>query len=403
MATKVLVINCGSSSIKYRLIDMAEEKELASGLMERIGQPPAVVKHKAGSWKHESNEDIRDYDTGIGRIVQLLSDAHAPVLKGASELLGVGHRVVHGGEAFQDSTLVDDGVLEAIEQTVPLAPLHNPANLAGIRAAQRAFPATPQVAVFDTAFFQTLPPQAYTYAVPHEWYDKWRVRRYGFHGTSHRYVSGRAAQILAMPQANLITLHLGNGCSMACIKNGKAIDTTMGLTPLEGLVMGSRSGDIDPAIIFHLAERGVLDYQQIREALEKKSGLVGISGVSRDMRDVGSAAAAGNERAALAIKVFAHRARKYVGAFLAELGRCDGIVFTGGIGENDTSMRQMILEGLEPLGISLDLAVNRAARGETRISSADSKVAVLVVPTNEELMIARDALRLINQAVGAKR
>ncbi len=315
----------------------------------------------------------------------------------------MGHRVVHGGEAFQDSTLVDDDVLKAIEQTVPLAPLHNPANLAGIKAAQRAFPSTPQVAVFDTAFFQTLPPQAYLYAVPYEWYDKWRIRRYGFHGTSHRYVSGRAAQILVKPQANLITLHLGNGCSMACIRAGKAIDTTMGLTPLEGLVMGSRSGDIDPAIVFHLAERGLLNYQQIRDALEKKSGLIGISGVSRDMRDVGSAAAAGNERAALAIKVFAHRARKYVGAFLAELGRCDGIVFTGGIGENDMAMRQMILEGLEPLGVSLDLAANRTAKGETRISSGDSRVAVLVVPTNEELMISRDTLRLINQAVGARR
>lgn len=403
MPSKVLVINCGSSSIKYRLFDMADEKELASGLIERIGQPPAVVKHKTAAWKHEGNEDIHDYDTGIRRIVQLLADAHSPVLTGADELLSVGHRVVHGGEAFTDSMVVNDGVLGAIAETIPLAPLHNPANLAGIQAAQRAFAGIPQVAVFDTAFFQTLPGHAYLYAIPHEWYDKWRIRRYGFHGTSHRYVSGRAAQILAKPQANLITLHLGNGCSMACIKNGKAIDTTMGLTPLEGLVMGSRSGDIDPAIIFHLAERGVMDYPKIREALEKKSGLIGISGVSRDMRDVESAAAAGNERAQMAFKVFAHRARKYVGAFLAELGRCDGIVFTGGIGENDASMRQAILEGLEPLGISLDLASNRTARGETRISAADSRVAVLVVPTNEELMIARDAMRLVNQPVAANK
>lgn len=396
MPTKVLVINCGSSSIKYRLFDMAEERELASGLMERIGQPPAVVKHKTATWKHEGNEDIGDYESGIRRIVQLLADSHDPVLQGADELLGVGHRVVHGGEAFQDSTLVDNGVLKAIEDTIPLAPLHNPANYAGIKAAQHAFRGIPQVAVFDTAFFQTLPKQAYLYAIPYEWYEQWRIRRYGFHGTSHRYVSARAAQVLARPQANLITLHLGNGCSMACIKGGKAIDTTMGLTPLEGLVMGSRSGDIDPAIIFHLAERGVMDYPQIREALEKKSGLIGISGVSRDMRDVESAAAAGNERAQMAFKVFAHRARKYVGAFLAELGRCDGIVFTGGIGENDALMREAILENLEPLGISLDATANRVASGEARISSADSKVAVMVVPTNEELMIARDTLRLIN-------
>jgi acetate kinase len=320
---------------------------------------------------------------------------------GEDELLGAGHRVVHGGEAFQDSTLVDDGVLKAIEEMIPLAPLHNPANLAGIQAAQRAFPDIPQVAVFDTAFFQTLPKQAYLYAVPYDWYEKWRIRRDGFHGTSHRYVSARAAQILSKPQANLITLHLGNGCSMACVRNGKAIDTTMGLTPLEGLVMGSRSGDIDPAIIFHLAERGLLNYQQIRDALEKKSGLIGISGVSRDMRDISSAAAAGNERAALAINVFAHRARKYVGAFLAELGHCDGIVFTGGIGENAVSVRQAILEGLAPLGVSLDLAVNQVTRGEARISTPDSKVAVLVVPTNEELMIARDTLRLIHQTAEA--
>jgi acetate kinase len=403
MATKVLVINCGSSSIKYRLFDMADEKELASGLVERIGQPPAAVKHKTGSWKYEGNEDIHDAETGIRRIVKLLADPHDPVLQDADELLGVGHRVLHGGEAFQDPTLVDDDVLKKIEEMIPLGPLHNPANLAGIRAAQHAFAAIPQVSVFDTGFFQTLPPQAYIYAVPYEWYEKYRIRRYGFHGTSHRYVSARAAQILSKPQANLITLHLGNGCSMACIKNGKAIDTTMGLTPLEGLVMGSRSGDIDPAIVFHLAERGVLNYQQVRDALEKKSGLMGISGVSRDMRDVGSAAAAGNERAVLALKVFAHRARKYVGAFLAELGRCDGIVFTGGIGENDIAMRQMILEGLEPLGISLDAAANRSARGETRISTADSKVTILVVPTNEELMIARDTVRLIKQTVGASR
>jgi acetate kinase len=401
MATKVLVINCGSSSIKYRLFDMVDEKELASGLIERIGQPPAAIKHKAAAWEHEGKEDIRDYDTGIRRIVQLLADPHAPVLMGEDELLGAGHRVVHGGEAFQDSTLVDDGVLKAIEEMIPLAPLHNPANLAGIQAAQRAFPDIPQVAVFDTAFFQTLPKQAYLYAVPYDWYEKWRIRRYGFHGTSHRYVSARAAQILSKPQANLITLHLGNGCSMACVRNGKAIDTTMGLTPLEGLVMGSRSGDIDPAIIFHLAERGLLNYQQIRDALEKKSGLIGISGVSRDMRDISSAAAAGNERAALAINVFAHRARKYVGAFLAELGHCDGIVFTGGIGENAVSVRQAILEGLAPLGVSLDLAVNQVTRGEARISTPDSKVAVLVVPTNEELMIARDTLRLIHQTAEA--
>jgi len=397
MATKVLVINCGSSSIKYRLFDMAEERQLATGLIERIGQPPAALHHSADGWSYEGQEDIEDYEVGIRKIVQLLADSRAPVLAEAADLLGVGHRVVHGGEAFQDSTVVDGEVLEAIEQCVPLAPLHNPANLAGIVAARKAFGAVPHVAVFDTSFFQTLPEHAYLYALPYEWYEQYRIRRYGFHGTSHRYVSGRAAELLGKPAPNVITLHLGNGCSMACVRSGRAIDTTMGLTPLEGLVMGTRCGDIDPAIIFHLVDRGVLDFAGVHESLEKRSGLLGLSGVSRDMRDVRAAAEQDNQRARLALEVFAHRARKYVGAFLAELGTCDAVVFTGGIGENDSQMRAMILAGLEPLGIVLDDAANGAARGEARISAADSPIAVLVIPTNEELMIARDTARLVGK------
>jgi len=389
MARKVLVVNCGSSSIKYRLFDMAEEVQLAGGLIERIGQRPAVVHHRADNWQYEGEETVDDYEAGIRRLVDLLADEHAPVLSGAGELMGVGHRVVHGGESFRDSTIVDEEVLKVIEACCELAPLHNPANLAGILAAQKIFPGIAQVAVFDTAFFQTLPERAYMYAVPYEWYEKWGIRRYGFHGTSHRYVSLRAAKILGKDRPNLITLHLGNGCSMACIKAGQAIDTTMGLTPLEGLVMGTRSGDIDPAIVFHLAERVGMSYQDVRQSLEKRSGLLGISGVSRDMRDVKAAADEGNPRAKLALEVFAHRVRKYIGAFLAELGNCDALVFTGGIGENAAFMREMM--------------ANESAKGEARISTSSSPIAVLVVPTNEELMIARDTARLVEHRVATQK
>jgi acetate kinase len=318
-----------------------------------------------------------------------------PPLTGPQDVDGVGHRVVHGGEDFYESVVVNDAVLASIEGCCELAPLHNPANLGGIRAAMRILPGKPQVAVFDTAFFQTMPPASYLYAVPYEWYERRRIRRYGFHGTSHRYVAMRAAELLGKPRPNLITMHLGNGCSAACIRAGKAVDQSMGLTPLEGLVMGTRSGDIDPAIIFHLAREG-MGLDDVRNALEKKSGLLGVSGVSRDLRDVQQAAGRGERRAALAMDVFAHRARKYIGAFLAELGGCDAIAFTGGIGENAVFMREKILVGLEPLGIELDVTANDRRSDEPfAITRGGSRTAVWVIPTDEELMIARDTAQLI--------
>lgn len=398
-----LVINCGSSSIKYKLYDVESELDCAIGLIERIGEDSSHLVYRTNGRKLEFDEPIDNYEQGVGRIVELLtSKGNPPPLDSIDDLIGVGHRVVHGAEAFRGSAVVDDHVLAAIEECSELAPLHNPANLAGIRAAMRIVSDRPHVAVFDTAFFQTMPPEAYIYAVPYEWYEENGIRRYGFHGTSHRYVAQQAARLLNIPEPNLVTLHLGNGCSMSCIKAGQAIDQTMGLTPLEGLVMGTRSGDIDPAIIFHLQRLGQ-SIDEIRTTLEKKSGLLGISGVSRDLRDTYEAAQDGNERAALAVDVFAHRAKKYLGAFLAELGHCDAVVFTGGIGENASWMRAKILEGLEPLGIELDRHINSAkCQGALRISAKTSRTSAWVIPTNEELMIARDTIRLVQPTSAAR-
>jgi len=391
----ILVINCGSSSIKYKLYDARNERELAGGLIERIGEEQGHAVYQCGGQKLERNDRVPDYDSGIAQIIELLTTCgDPPPIKSPEDIAAVGHRVVHGGVVFSESMRVDDAVLAEIEACADLAPLHNPAHVAGIRATLNVLPDKPQVAVFDTAFFQTMPPAAYHYAIPFEWYDNHKVRRYGFHGTSHRYVAGRAADLLQKEKPNLITLHLGNGCSMACIREGVAIDQSMGLTPLEGLVMGTRCGDIDPAIVFFMMSKG-LSADQTRRVLEKESGLLGLSGVSRDLRDVMQAAETGNERAALAIDVFAHRARKYVGAFLAELGDCDAIVFTGGIGENCSAMRQRILDSLAPLGIDLDASRNSARSSEPRpIATESSRTAIWVIPTNEELMIARDTVRL---------
>ncbi|MCK4660465.1 MAG: acetate kinase [Phycisphaerae bacterium] len=394
---KILVINSGSSSIKYKLYDMARQTECATGLIERMGEAQSHITHQCNGVETRLTEPIPDADRGVARLIELLITVGDPApLSSPDEVAGVGHRVVHGGEAFSESVIVDDKVLATIEECVSLAPLHNPANLAGLIAAMKILPGKPQAAVFDTAYFQTMPPCAYHYALPQEWYEKYRIRRYGFHGTSHRYVAMRAAELLDKPLPNLITLHLGNGCSMSCIRAGHAVDQTMGLTPLEGLVMGTRSGDIDPAIIFHLIRQG-LSVEEVRTGLEKKSGLLGVSGVARDLRDVAEAAQAGNSRAALAIDVFAHRARKYVGAFLAELGACDAVVFTGGIGENAAFMREKIISNLSPLGIELDTSLNGHRNKEPfRISAAASRTAIWVIPTNEELMIARDTARLIS-------
>ena len=400
---KILVINCGSSSIKYRLFDMRTETELAQGLIERIGEEAARVSHECGGIEVRVTEEIADYEAGVRCLLRLLTrTGENPPLKDVAEIDGVGHRVVHGGERFYDSVMIDDGVAEAIGSYCELAPLHNPANLAGIEAAMRNVPDRPHVAVFDTAFFQTMPPHAYVYALPYEWYTDKGIRRYGFHGTSHRYVSLMAAQLLGKSEPNLVTLHLGNGCSVTAIRRGKAIDQSMGLTPLEGLVMGTRCGDVDPAIVFHLSRLG-MDLDEIHDAMENRGGLLGISGVSRDLRDVYEAAIAGNERAALAIDVFAYRARKYLGAFVAELGQCDAVVFTGGIGEKASFMRAKILDGLTPLGIELDLARNEQVDEEPlRVSTNASRTEAWVIPTNEELMIARDTWRLIRTGTSSE-
>lgn len=392
---KTLVVNCGSSSIKYKLFDMAREQELASGLIERVGESGSIATHRANGASATREEPVPDYARGVALALELLATVGDPAPLGSpDEIEAVGHRVVHGGESFSASVIVDDAVLRAIEECVPLAPLHNPANLAGLRAAMSVMPGKPQVAVFDTAFFQTMPPAAYRYAVPESWYEKHRVRRYGFHGTSHRFVAGRAAEMLGVVAPNLITLHLGNGASATCIREGRAVDQSMGLTPLEGLVMGTRSGDIDPAIVFYMVSQG-LSLDAVRRGLEKESGLLGLSVTSRDMRDVEGRAAEGDTKAQLAIDVFALRVRKYLGAYMAELGSADAVVFTGGIGENAARMRARIAGGLDALGIELDEARNAQRSSEARVISRDgSRVQVLVIPTNEELMIARDTMEL---------
>ncbi|UCD30506.1 MAG: acetate kinase [Planctomycetota bacterium] len=392
---KILVINCGSSSIKYRLFDMRDESELARGLIDRIGEPTASIHHVSGEMEVKVTEPIADYEAGVRCLLRLLQAGEHPPLADISEIDGVGHRVVHGGEQFYDSVIIDRQAIKAINSYSELAPLHNPANLAGIEAAMHNITDRSHVAVFDTAFFQTMPQHAYIYALPYEWYTEKRIRRYGFHGTSHRYVSLIAAELMGNPEPNLVTMHLGNGCSTTCIRKGKAIDQSMGLTPLEGLVMGTRCGDVDPAIVFHLTRLG-MELDEIHEAMENRGGLLGISGISRDIRDVYQAAQKGNQRAELALEVFAYRAKKYLGAFIAQLGQCHAIVFTGGIGEKASFMRAKIINGLEPMGIELDPVRNdQQVTGPFRISTDTSKTEVWVIPTNEELMIARDTWRLI--------
>jgi len=387
---KILVLNSGSSSLKLELFDTAGAGSLARVSIERIGLPDAFLVHELGGARSQRALAAANHDEASREAIEsLLRDGEPPALARLDELDGVGHRVVHGGERFQASAAIDDAVIAAIEACTPLAPLHNPANLAGIHALRALLPGRLQVAVFDTAFFQTLPPVAFHYAVPREWYERHGVRRYGFHGTSHRFVAARAAERLGVAAPDLITLHLGNGCSMACIRAGVAIDATMGLTPLEGLVMGTRSGDVDPALVFHLVAAG-LPLGEIHEALEKRSGLLGLSGVSSDLRDVESAAAGGDARAGLALDVFAHRARKYLGAFVAELGGCHAIVFTAGIGERSATMRARIMAGLAPLGLALDPAANAAGPAERRIDDGRGSAQIWVVPTDEELQIARD-------------
>ena len=398
----ILIINSGSSSIKFQLINMENESVLASGLVERIGEPDSLVKCRlrpktpAESVIEEGGQ-VADHQSGMRNVVALLTHGEHGVVSSQSDINAVGHRVVHGGEDFHKPCLIDDRVLRAIQNNIPLAPLHNPANLDGIRVALELFPGTPQVAVFDTAFHQTIPDRAHIYALPYELYKKHRVRRYGFHGTSHKFVAGECARLLgkALSDCNLITVHLGNGCSMTAIKNGQSIDTTLGMTPLEGLVMGTRSGDMDPAIHAFLHRNNNMDIEQIDHMLNKESGLKGLCGMN-DMRDIHRAAAEGDKLAALALDVQTYRNRKYIGAYMAVLGRVDALVFTAGIGENDEIVRERSLRGLQGFGIEIDSDLNQQRPKEPfLISSAQSRVLVWVIPTNEELAIARESASLL--------
>lgn len=390
---KVLVVNCGSSSIKYQLFNMNDESVLAKGLVERIGLEGAVLTHQpAGKDKVVITGDISNHSVGIKLVLEALADANHGVIASMKEIVAVGHRVVHGGEKFADSVLITPDVMRALEECIEMAPLHNPPNILGINACAELMPGVPQVGVFDTAFHQTMPKAAFLYGLPYEAYEKYGVRRYGFHGTSHKYVSQRAAEMMGQHMSNLriITCHLGNGSSLAAIKYGKAIDTSMGFTPLEGLVMGTRCGEIDPAIIPFLMKKEGMSPDQMDEYLNKKSGVLGISGVSSDFRDIEDAAGEGNERAQLALDVFAYKVRKYVGGYVASMGGVDAIVFTAGLGENSIEMRDKICNGLEYLGTRIDHAKNNVRGKAQEISVDGAKVKIFVIPTNEELVIARD-------------
>lgn len=393
---KVLVINCGSSSLKYQLFDMDGEKVLAKGLVERIGIEGSRLKAEGNGNKELYEYEMKDHKAALGYVLGALTNDKVGAIKSLDEVSAIGHRVVHAGEKYSSSVLVNDEVMKALEECIELAPLHNPPNITGIRAIQELMPGKPNVAVFDTAFHQTMPKEQFIYALPYEYYENNKVRRYGFHGTSHKYVSERAAAMLGKKpeEVNIITCHLGNGASLAAVKGGKSVATSMGLTPLEGLVMGTRCGDIDPQIITFIMAKYRLSLEEMNNIMNKKSGVLGISGVSSDFRDIEGAAAEGNERARLALDVFHDKVRKYIGAYATVLGKVDAIVFTAGLGENSKTSRAEICKNLEFMGIEIDEKKNDI-RGEEAVISADgSKVKVLVIPTNEELMIARDTLAL---------
>jgi acetate kinase len=395
---KVLVINCGSSSLKYQVLNMTNETLLAKGLVERIGIEGSTITHEKVGLKDKFKLEtpMGSHKEAIGHVIDALLDAEHGVVASMDEIGAVGHRVVHAGEKYASSVLIDDNVIAALEECIELAPLHNPPNILGIRACKELTPATPMVAVFDTAFHQTMPPESYIYALPYKYYEKYKVRRYGFHGTSHKYVAERTADMLGvnLNDLKIITCHLGNGASVTAIKRGKCVDTSMGFTPLEGLVMGTRSGDLDPSIVSFVRDKEGIHLHDVIDVLNKESGVLGISGVSSDFRDLDAAVEDGNERASLAIKVFAHKVRFYIGAYIAEMNGVDAIVFTAGVGENSANMRGVICAELGNLGIKLDLVKNNVRGKETIISRDDSRVAILLIPTNEELMIARDTYKL---------
>ncbi|MBR0310609.1 MAG: acetate kinase [Paludibacteraceae bacterium] len=396
---KILVLNCGSSSIKYALYNMDDKRVMTSGGAERVGLDGAFVKVKlANGEKKQIMHDMPEHTEGVKFIFSLLTDPEIGVIKSLKEIDAVGHRMVHGGEKFAQSVVITPEVIKAFQEVSDLAPLHNPANLKGIRAVEELMPGLPQVGVFDTAFHQTMPQYSYMYALPYEVYEKYGVRRYGFHGTSHRYVSARVCEFLGVDytKQRIITCHIGNGGSLAAVKNGKCMDTTMGLTPLEGIMMGTRSGDVDGGAVTFLQKKLGLNPDQMSDLLNKKSGVAGISGVGSDMRDLEAAVAAGNERAKLASDMYNYRIKKYVGAFAAAMGGVDIIVFTAGVGENQASMRAEVCRDMEYMGVKVDEALNETIRGkEAVISTPDSKVKVVVIPTDEELMIASDTAALV--------
>lgn len=394
---KILVVNCGSSSLKYEVYSMPDQVSLGKGLIERIGLTEGRICQEYQDRCITKVCDIPNHRVAFELMMSAMLDKEQGILQSLKEISGIGHRVVHGGEQYSSSVIIDDDVIKAIEVNCELAPLHNPANLTGIMEAAAAFPEVSQVAVFDTSFHQSLPPSAYLYGIPREFYEKFRIRRYGFHGTSHRYVAGIAMQMMkrSPENTNLITCHLGNGASITAIQAGKSIDTSMGFTPLEGLMMGTRSGDLDPSIIFYLEERG-FDFHDLHNILNKKSGLLGLSGVSSDLRDIEAASDDGNSDATEALETYAYRIRRYIGAYAANLIKVDGIVFTGGIGQNAVRMRERICSRLENIGIHINHDLNRKVGGKAGIISQPySPVAILVIPTNEELQIAIDAAVLI--------
>ena len=398
---KILVLNCGSSSIKYALYNMDDKTVMTSGGAERVGLDGAFVKVKMPNGeKKQIMHDIPEHTEGVKFIFSLLTDPEIGVIKDLSEIGAVGHRMVHGGEKFNKSVVLNDEVLEVFKSVSDLAPLHNPANLKGVQAVSELMPGLPQVGVFDTAFHQTMPAHSYLYAIPYELYEKYGVRRYGFHGTSHRYVSQRVCEYLGVNynEKKIITCHIGNGGSVAAVENGRCVDTSMGLTPLEGLMMGTRSGDIDGGAITFLEKKLGLDADGMSNLLNKKSGVLGVTGISSDMREIDDAVANGNERAKLALDMYNYRIKKYVGAYTAAMGGCDIIVFTAGVGENQYQMREEVCSGMEYMGVKLDVEKNKTVRGEEAvISTPDSKVTVCVIPTDEELMIATDTMNLLQK------
>ncbi|MDU5363420.1 MAG: acetate kinase, partial [Finegoldia magna] len=388
---KVLVINCGSSSLKYQLFDMTDESVLCKGLVERIGIEGSKLTHKVNGEKLVVEEPMKDHTEAINHVFDALLDEKYGVIKSLDEVSAIGHRVLHGGDKLTESCIIDDKVKDKIREFIKFGPLHNPANLMGIEACEKLAPGKKNIAVFDTAFHQTMPAKTFMYAIPYEYYEDYRLRKFGFHGTSHRYITLRTQQLLGKEEINIITVHLGNGSSIAAVKNGKCYDTSMGLTPLEGLLMGTRSGDLDPTVMTFLMNEKGYSADEMNQILNKKSGVLGVSGISSDFRDLEEEAEKGNDRAQLALDMFIERVKRYIGGYMAELGHVDAICFAGGIGENSSSMRKDILDTFEELGVKLDLEKNNT-REEALISADDSKVKVYVVPTNEELMIARDTL-----------